>query len=170
MNKKFILQKDIKNKIDIWINKFPHNKKQSAILGALHIVQDEYLGYLTDDILEQIGIYLEISPIIVKSVASFYYMYDLEPIEKNKIYFCTNISCYLCDVKSLIKYTENKLCIKMGQRKSNHGIVIKEIECLGACVNAPVLLFNKCYYENLTIEKIDMLINKIMNNKSNEKS
>ena len=144
--------------IDNWVAKYPAEQKQSAVMAALRIVQDQNGGYLTDPLIEAVAEYLEMQPIAVQEVATFYSMYERKPVGKVKICICTNISCMLCGSDGVVEHLENKLGIKLGETTGDGMFTLKEVECLGACVNAPVMQIGNDYHENLTIEKIDKLI------------
>ncbi len=144
--------------IDVWINKYPADKKQSAVMSALRIAQDQNRGFLTEDLMDAVAEYLDMRPIAVYEVATFYSMYELEPVGKHKICVCTNISCMLCGSDTVAGHLSNKLGIKLGETTTDGRFTLKEVECLGACVNAPVIQIGDTYYENLTEEKIDQVL------------
>ena len=144
--------------IDVWIAKYPDDKKQSAVMSALRIAQDQNRGFLTEDLMDAIAEYLDMRPIAVYEVATFYSMYELEPVGKHKICVCTNISCMLCGSDTVVGHLSNKLGIELGETTQDGRFTLKEVECLGACVNAPVIQIGDTYYENLTEEKIDQVL------------
>ena len=121
-------------------------------------MQDQNDGYLTDALIDAIAEYLEMQPIAVQEVATFYSMYERKPVGKVKICVCTNISCMLCGSDNVVEHLENKLGIKLGETTGDGMFTLKEVECLGACVNAPVMQIGNEYHEHLTKEKIDKLI------------
>lgn len=147
--------------IDIWIAKYPADKKQSAVMSALRIAQDQNRGFLTEDLMDAVAEYLDMRPIAVYEVATFYSMYELEPVGKHKICVCTNISCMLCGSDKIVDHLSKKLGIKFGETTNDGRITLKEVECLGACVNAPMLQIGDTYYENLTAEKLDKIIDSL---------
>lgn len=153
-----LIKAESKADIDKWIAKYPSNQKQSAVMAALRIVQDQNGGYLTNDLIEAVAEYLDMQTIAVYEVATFYSMYELKPVGKHKICICTNISCMLCGSDSIVAHLQNKLGIKLGETTADGKISLKEVECLGACVNAPMLQIGQQYYENLTPEKLDQII------------
>ena len=144
--------------IDIWINKYPEDKKQSAVMSALRIAQDQNRGFLTEDLMDAVAEYLDMRPIAVYEVATFYSMYELEPVGKHKICVCTNISCMLCGSDTVVGHLSKKLGIGLGETTADGRFTLKEVECLGACVNAPMMQIGNTYHENLTEEKIDQVI------------
>jgi len=157
-NKLALISDASKADIDNWIAKYPDDQKQSAVMAALRIVQDQNGGYLTNELIEAVAEYLDMPSIAVYEVATFYSMYELKPVGKYKICVCTNISCMLCGSDNVVQHLENKLGIKLGETTEDGMFTLKEVECLGACVNAPVLQVGNDYYENLTTEKLDKLI------------
>ncbi len=145
------------DEIDHWINKYPAEERQSAVMAALRIVQEE-LGYLTPELMDAVANYLDMPQIAVYEVATFYSMYECKPIGRNLINVCTNISCKLCGSAEVVDHLQKKLNIKLGETTSDGRYTLRAVECLGACVNAPIMQINKEYYENLTNEKIDNLL------------
>lgn len=143
--------------IDGWIAKYPH--KQSAVMAALMIAQKQNGGYLTIDLMNAVATYLDMPPVAVYEVASFYSMYEHQPVGKYKICVCTNISCMLNGSDQIVEHLKNKIGVKAFREISANGLFsLKEVECLGACVNAPVMQIDSQYYENLTLEKIDEIL------------
>lgn len=143
--------------IDKWIAKYPKGNQKSAVMSALMIVQDKY-GYLTDELMNAVANYLNMPHIAVYEVATFYSMYSLKPVGRHTINVCTNISCKLKKSHEIVKYLEKKLEIKLGQTTEDNKFTLKEVECLGACVGAPMMQVDKDYHENLTPEGIDALL------------
>ncbi|QEY50146.1 NADH-quinone oxidoreductase subunit NuoE [Legionella longbeachae] len=143
--------------IDHWIAKYPMEQKQSAVMSALRIVQEEH-GYLTNELMDAIADYLDMPPIAVYEVASFYTMYEHKQVGRHLINVCTNISCMLCDSAAVVKHLEKKLDIKLGETTDDGRFTLRAVECLGACVNAPMMQVNKDYHEKLTPESIDKVL------------
>ena len=144
--------------IDEWIAKYPPEQKQSAVMAALRIAQDENEGALSNEIMEAVAAYLDMPSIAVYEVATFYSMYELKPVGKHKICVCTNISCMLNGSDQVVQHLQNKLGIGFGDITDDKQFSLKEVECLGACVNAPVAQIGRDYYENLTPEKLDEIL------------
>lgn len=143
--------------IDRWIAKYP--QPQSAVMAALMIAQKQNGGHLSIDLMDAIATYLDMPPIAVYEVASFYSMYEHQPVGKYKICVCTNISCMLNDSDQVVEQLKNKIGVRAFREISADGLFsLKEVECLGACVNAPVMQIDSQYYENLTPEKIDAIL------------
>lgn len=143
--------------IDTWIAKYPAEQKQSAVMSALRIVQEEH-GYLNPQMMDAIAAYLEMPAVAVYEVASFYTMYEHKPIGRNLINVCTNISCKLRDSAMVVAQLETSLGINLGDTTADGRFTIRSVECLGACVHAPMMQINKDYHENLTAEKIEKIL------------
>jgi NADH-quinone oxidoreductase subunit E len=160
MNENIIerLSPEVRKDIDHWVAKYPDEQQKSAIMPALHIVQDDNGGWLTTELMDAIAAYLQVPPISVYEVASFYSMYEHKPVGRHKICVCTNISCLLCGSEQVVEHLEQKLGIKMGQTTADGKFTLKEVECLGACVGAPMFQIGHEYYEHLTPEKIDAIL------------
>ncbi len=150
---KLISAEGIKH-MDHWIAKYPADQRQSAVMSALMIAQKEH-GSLTAELMNAIADYLDMPAIAVYEVASFYTMYEHQPLGRHLVNVCTNISCKLRDSSAVVKHLEKKLGIKMGQTTDDRRFTLRSVECLGACVNAPMLQIDNDFHENLTPEKID---------------
>ncbi|MEJ2761035.1 MAG: NAD(P)H-dependent oxidoreductase subunit E [Gammaproteobacteria bacterium] len=148
--------------IDSWMAKFPPDRKQSAVLAALREVQHENGGYLTVELMDAVAEYLEMPPISVYEVGTFYSMLETQPVGRNSVSVCTNISCMLCGAYDIVEHIEKKLGIKVGESTEDGRIYLKrEEECLAACCGAPMMMVNHKYYENLTPEKVDEILDKL---------
>jgi NADH-quinone oxidoreductase subunit E len=143
--------------INHWIAKYPADQKQSAVMSALRIVQEEH-GHLTTELMNAVADYLDMAPIAVYEVASFYTMYEHQPIGKHLVNVCTNISCLLRGSAGVVDHLEKKLGIKLGQTTNDGRFTLRSVECLGACVNAPMMQVDKDYHENLTTDSIDTVL------------
>jgi NADH-quinone oxidoreductase subunit E len=148
----------LREKLDLWVAKYPVGQEQSALIPCLHILQDANGGWLSQAIMDALASYLSVPAISVYEVATFYTMFELEPVGKHKISVCTNISCMLCGSEEIMDHLQSKLNIKPGQTTDDGLFTLKEVECLGACVGAPMLLLDKQYHEHLTPEKIDQIL------------
>jgi len=144
--------------IDRWIAKYPADKKQSAVMGALRVVQEQNKGHLNNDLMDAVAEYLGMQPIAVYEVATFYSMYELKPVGKHKICVCTNISCMLRGSDNIVAHLNDRLGIKLGETTKDGRYTLKEVECLGACVEAPMFQIGDTYYGDLTPEKIDKIL------------
>jgi NADH-quinone oxidoreductase subunit E len=128
-------------KIDRELSKFPADQKQSAVMAALAIAQDEK-GWLSPEVMEEIANYLDMAPIAVQEVATFYNMYNLKPTGKYKISVCTNLPCALRDGERAAHFLKDKLGIGYRETTADGVFTLVEGECMGACGDSPVLLVN----------------------------
>jgi len=128
-------------KIDREIAKYPADQKQSAVMAALAIAQEE-LGWLPSEAIEFVANYLGMPPIAAYEVASFYNMYDLKPVGKHKLTVCTNLPCMLSGGVDAGEYLKKKLGIEFNETTPDGKFTLKEGECMGACGDAPVMLVN----------------------------
>jgi NADH-quinone oxidoreductase subunit E len=153
-----ILSPQVRTEIDRWIAKYPSEWKQSAVMGALSVVQDDNGGWLTSELMDAVAAYLEMPPIAVYEVATFYSMYELKPVGKHKICICTNVSCMINKADVIVDHLQERLGIGFGQVTDDGRFSLKEVECLGACGGAPMMQIGKQYYENLTPEIVDAIL------------
>ena len=162
-----LLPKNITNIIDHWIQKFPQGKQRSAIIASLHAVQHHNNGFLTNDLLNQVADYIDVPKMNVYEVATFYSMFQIKPVGKHEIAVCNNISCMLRGSNEIIDHLENKLSICLGESTPDGNIFLKEEEeCLAACTGAPIMMVDHVYIENLTINKVDEILERLQ--KSND--
>ena len=150
-----------KKEIDIWVAKYPEGRQSSAVMEALKIVQAENGGSLANDLIKAVADYLDMPRISVQEVATFYENYNHQPVGKNVIRFCHNISCMLNGADDLISYLETKLAVKTGEASKDGLVSVKKVECLGACVGAPMCQIGDKYYENLTEQRIDEILDSL---------
>lgn len=140
------------HEINHWISKYPKEQRQSAVMSTLRIVQEEH-GHLTTELMDAVANYLDMPSIAVYEVASFYTMYEHKQTGRHSVNVCTNISCLLRDSSSVVEHLQNKLGIKLGETTDDGRFTLRAVECLGACVNAPMMQVDKDYHENLTTEE-----------------
>jgi len=142
-------------RIDREIAKYPPERKRSAVMAALAIAQDER-GHLSPEVMEFVAHYLEMPPVAVYEVATFYAMYDLEPVGKYKLALCTNLPCALSGATEAARHLERCLGVGFGETTTDGLFTLREGECFGACGDAPVMLVNnKRMLTGMTAEKID---------------
>jgi NADH-quinone oxidoreductase subunit E len=145
-------------RIDKALARYPADQKQSAVMAALTIAQDEQ-GYLSTAIMDFVAEYLGMAPVAVYEVASFYAMYDLEPVGQHKLCICTNLPCALSGANDAARRLKQKLGVDWGETTPDRRFTLQEGECFGACGDAPVILHNnKKLLIGMTPEKIDRLI------------
>ena len=136
-----MLSADALKRIDREIAKYPPDRKQSAVMAALAIAQDEK-GWLPTEVMDFVASYLDMPPIAVYEVATFYEMYNTEPTGKYKLAICTNLPCALHDAAKAAAHLQQKLGIGFGETTADGLFTLKQGECFGACGDAPVLLVN----------------------------
>jgi NADH-quinone oxidoreductase subunit E len=151
-----------REEIDTWRAKFPEGRQRSAVIAALHVAQHENQGFLTRELMEAVAAYLDLPPIQVFEVAAFYSMFETRPVGRNSISVCTNISCMLCGGENMLAYVESKLGIKAGESTADGKFYLKlEEECLAACTGAPMMMVNHKFHEDLTLARIDEILDAV---------
>lgn len=160
--KEGVLSKHVCDVIDEWVKKYPEGRQRSAVFAALREVQHENSGYLTVPLMDAVAAYLKLEPIKVYEVASFYSMFETKPVGRHSISVCTNISCMLRGADGIVEHIEKKLGIKTGESTKDGRFYLKcEEECLAACAGAPMMMVDHVYYENLTPENVDQVLEKL---------
>ncbi|MCG8428282.1 MAG: NADH-quinone oxidoreductase subunit NuoE [Chromatiales bacterium] len=149
---------EVRAEIDKWVAKYPGEWSQSAVMAALRVVQDDNGGYLTEPLMDKVAAYLNMPPIAVYEVATFYSMYELKPVGQHKVCVCTNVSCMINGSDKIVEHMEKRLGIKLGGTTEDGKFTLKEVECLGACGGAPMFQIGNKYYENLTPELVDSIL------------
>ena len=154
-----LLSEHVRAVIDWEKAKFPEGRQRSAVISALHAVQHENAGYLTRELMEAVADYLELPPIQVFEVGSFYSMFETKPVGRHSISVCTNLSGMLGGGEQILAHLEKKLGIKVGQSSPDGKFYLKrEEECLAACTGAPMMMVDHKYYENLTPAQVDEIL------------
>ena len=157
-----VLSAHARAEIDHWLARYPADRKQSAVLAALREVQHENGGYLTTELMDAIADYLGLPAIAVYEVATFYSMFETRPVGRHNIAVCTNISCMLRGGDTVLAYIEKKLGIKLGESTADGKFYLKrEEECLAACCGAPMMQVDHVYYEHLTPERVDQVLDSL---------
>lgn len=152
------LSSDIRGHIDHWNKRYPKDRAASGVFEALRVVQEQNQNYLTVPLMNAVADYLNMPRIAVYEIAAFYTLYNLSPVGKHTISICTNISCNLNGAEKILAHIKKRLGIDVNETTENKQFTLKEVECLGACVAAPVCQIGKRYHEHLTPEKIDELL------------
>lgn len=153
-----MLSESALRRIDRELTKYPSDQKQSAVMAALAIAQDEH-PHLSTEVLDAVAGYLGMAPIAVYEVATFYSMYDLEPVGTHKLCICTNLPCALSGASEAAAHLKKKLGVDFGDTTADGKFTLKEGECFGACGDAPVLIHNnKKMLVEMSPEKIDALL------------
>lgn len=162
MNAPMVLGPDALAKIDREILKYPPDQKQSAVMSALRIAQEEK-GWLSPETMDFVAGYLGMAPVAVYEVATFYNMYDLKPVGKYKITVCTNLPCALSGANDAAAHLQKKLGIGFNETTADGKFTLKEGECMGACGDAPLALINnKRMCGRLTPEQVDKLLAELL--------
>src|SRR5690349_11219763 len=143
------------------IKRYPEGKQKSALLPLLHIAQSEFGGWLSNDTMDYVASILNIKPIEVYEVATFYSMFNTEPVGKCLIEVCRTSPCWLRGAEDIVEHLEKKLNIKDGETTADGMFTLKTVECLGSCGTAPMLQCGADYHENLTNEKVDQLVERL---------
>ncbi|MBI1396206.1 MAG: NADH-quinone oxidoreductase subunit NuoE [Betaproteobacteria bacterium] len=153
-----VLSVESRARIDREVRKYPEDQRQSAVMSALAVVQAEH-GHLTNELMDAVAAYLGMPSIAVYEVATFYTMYDLQPVGRHKLCVCTNLPCALSGANEAAEHLKSRLGIDWNQTTADGAITLKEGECFGACGDAPVIVQNnrKMLIE-MTPAKIDELL------------
>jgi len=153
-----LLSAEVKAEIDKWIKRYPVEQKRSAVIPALHAVQQDNGGWLTTELMDAVAEYLGMPRIAVYEVGTFYGMFVHEPVGRHKINVCTNVSCMLRGSDEIVSHLQKRLGIKFGETTVDNKFTLREVECLAACGGAPMMQVDRQYHENLTPEKIDEIL------------
>jgi len=143
------------------IKRYPEGRQKSALLPLLHLAQAEFDGWLSVPVMDYVASVLKIQPIEVYEVASFYSMYNLNPVGKCLIEVCQTGPCWMRGSDDIIAHISKKLGIQVGETTADGMFTLKTVECLGSCGTAPMLQCGAAYYEDLTEEKVDKLLDKL---------
>ncbi|WP_130470587.1 NADH-quinone oxidoreductase subunit NuoE [Candidatus Magnetaquicoccus inordinatus] len=147
--------------VEVIFQRYPADRRDSAVMPVLHLAQKEFGGWLSQEALDYVAEVVGMPPIRVYEVATFYTMYNLKPVGTYHVQVCTNISCWLCASDEIVRALQNKLQLSFGESSKDGRFTLSEVECLGACVNAPMLQINDDYYENLTPAKVSEIIDQL---------
>jgi NADH-quinone oxidoreductase subunit E len=154
---KTLLSAESLTEIDHELAKYPADRRQSALMAALRIAQDEH-RWLSDELIEHVAEIIQVPVVRAYEVATFYSMYDLDPVGQHKIQVCTNVSCMLRGCDRVVDHLQDKLGIGFGETTVDGKYTLKEVECLAACAGAPMMQIGHDYYEDLTPDKIDQIL------------
>jgi len=146
------------SKVHEIIAHYPQGKQKSALLPVLHLAQNEFGGWLDVPVMDYVASLLDIEPIEVYEVASFYSMYNLKPVGKHLFEVCHTGPCMLNGSDNIVDYIKEKLNINVGETTADGMFTLKTVECLGAWLYAPMMQYGKTYREHLTKEKVDAII------------
>ena len=153
------LSAHVRDEIEQWKARFPEDRQRSAVISALHAVQHENKGFVTAEQMNAIAAFLELPTIQVYEVATFYSMFQTKEVGRNEVAICTNVSCMLRGADDLVDHVEKKLGVKLGESTEDGKVFLKrEEECIAACCGAPAMMVNHQYYENLTVEMVNEIL------------
>jgi NADH-quinone oxidoreductase subunit E len=164
-NDKFEFTKDNLMLAEKIIKKYPKDCQQSAVMPLLDIAQRQNSNWIPKAAMDYIANMLDMPPIKVYEIATFYSMYNKKPVGKHLVQVCRTTPCWLNNAEGILKTCSKKLGINVGETTKDQKFTLVEVECLGACVNAPVVQINDDYYENLTEEKIESLLGNLAQTK-----
>ncbi|MEA3274777.1 MAG: NAD(P)H-dependent oxidoreductase subunit E [Pseudomonadota bacterium] len=159
--KETLFTPETRSEIDRMIEKYPDGWKQSAVMPALTVVQEANGGWLTRELMDDVATYLDMPPVAVYEAATFYGMYDLESVGRHKVCVCNSVSCLLCGSEELMEHVEKKYGVRPGETTPDGKFTLKEVECLGACKDAPAVLIGKTYHEKPSFDVLDKLIDEL---------
>ena len=148
------------------VARYPEGKQKSALLPVLHLAQDSFGGWLSAETMDYVAELLNIKPIEVYEVATFYSMYNLKPVGKYLFEVCHTGPCMVSGSDTIIDYIKNKLGIAVGETTADGLFTLKTVECLGACGYAPMMQMGKTYREHLTKDRVDAIIEECRKNAS----
>ena len=157
-NRRYRMSQDVMDKVDKEAAKYP--SRRAAVKSALRYCQEE-TGWVSNGVVTAVAEYLGLEPIEVYEVATFYDMFYTEPGGRHRIRVCTNVSCMLRGAETIVSHLKEKLGIKVGETSQDGRITLLEAECLGACGGAPMLVCGNQYFENLTTDKLDSLLDQL---------
>tara|TARA_Y100001970_G_C14160029_1_gene817953 strand:+ start:255 stop:848 length:594 start_codon:yes stop_codon:yes gene_type:complete len=166
VNEKFEWSKENFSKINKIINNYPSGRQQSAVIPLLDLAQRQNKGWLSKNSIEKVAETLSMSYVRVLEVATFYSMFNLEPIGENFVQICRTTPCWLRGSDKLLEIARKVTNLNIGETSSDNKFTIVEVECLGACCNAPMVQINDNYYEDLDAESFKNLLIKLKNNQS----
>lgn len=152
-----LLSKAAHKEIQTELAKYPADRRPSALMAALRVAQNEN-GWLSPELIEEVAKIIQVPVIRAYEIATFYSMYDLEPVGRHKIEVCTNVSCMLRGSDQVVDHLKKRLGIDFNQTTEDGKFTLREVECLAACAGAPMMLVGHDYYEHLDEKKIDLIL------------
>lgn len=153
-----VFSQEVLEKVQKIMNRYPEGRQKSALIPVLHIAQKEFGGWLDVPVMDYVAEVLQIKPIEVYEVATFYTMFNMQPVGKYILEVCRTGPCMVSGSEKILNHIRTKLNIKDGETTSDGLFTLKPAECLGACGYAPMMQLGKFYHENLTIEKVDEIL------------
>lgn len=161
----FVFSLENQKRADVIIGKYPKGRQRSAMIPLLDLAQRQNGGWLSVPVIQYVADYLEQPFIKAYEVATFYTMFNLKPVGKHFIQVCRTTPCWLRGSDDLTQRCKQKLDIDIGESTADGEFTLIEVECLGACVNAPIVQINDDYYEDLTPQRLDTLLDELLDGK-----
>ncbi len=155
---KYALSSSLRERINHWMQRYPKDEKRSAVMTALYYAQEEHDNWLPVEVMNAVADYLEMPHIAVYEVATFYSLYNLKPVGRHVINVCTNVSCMLADSNGIVEHLKQTLQIDLNETTADGRFTLRVVECLAACVAAPMFHIGEKYYEHLTPAKVDKIL------------
>jgi NADH-quinone oxidoreductase subunit E len=156
-----VLSAAVREKIDKWMLRYPADQKRSAVMSALYFAQEANDNWLSEEVMNAVADYLGMPRIAVYEVATFYSLYNLKPVGRHIINVCTNVSCMLANSHEIVEHLKKRLEINVNETTADGKFTLREVECLAACAGAPMFHIGKKYYECLTQDKVDVILNEL---------
>ncbi len=151
-----MLSSETRKKILQLKSRYP--QARSALLPMLHLAQRQHDGWLSDEVMVEVAEVMGLSPAEVRSVVSFYTLFNRRPVGKHLVQVCTNLSCSLLGAEHIVEHLKRRLGIEVGETTLDGLFTLRQVECLGSCGTAPIMQVNDTYYENLTVERVDEIL------------
>ncbi|MBF0491286.1 MAG: NADH-quinone oxidoreductase subunit NuoE [Deltaproteobacteria bacterium] len=142
------------------VAKYPSERRRAALLPTLWLAQRQW-GWISNEVMEYVAGLLELSPIKVLEVVTFYTMFNQKPVGKYHLQVCRTLSCEVCGKENIVSHLKNKLGIKLGETTADGKFTLTEVECLGSCGTGPMMQLNDDFYESLTPEKVDEILGQL---------
>lgn len=141
------------------LSRYPN--PQAACIPVLHLCQEQ-VGWISEEVIDFVARRLDLSPAHVKGVVTFYTLFNKQPVGKHSIYVCKTLSCALRGSESVLRHCEKRLGIRVGETTSDGRVTLRTSECLASCGTAPMMLVDKTYHENLSIEEVDRILDRLL--------
>jgi NADH-quinone oxidoreductase subunit E len=156
----FALSAERERELNEILSRYPN--KMAACIPVLHLCQDANDNWISDDVIRFVADKLELSTAHVKGVVTFYTLFNQKPVGKHQVWVCRTLSCALRGSEKVLKHCEKKLGVHAGETTKDGRVTLRTAECLAACGNAPMMQVDKTYYENLTVEEVDRILDRLL--------
>lgn len=155
----FALAPERERELEDILSRYPN--RQAACIPVLHLCQEQ-VGWISDEVIDFVARRLDLTPAHVKGVVTFYTLFNKQPVGKHTVAVCKTLSCSLRGAESLLRHCEKRLGIQIGETTKDGRITLRAVECLASCGSAPMMQVGKTYYENLTIEEVDRILDRLL--------